>query len=112
MTSAIRVISFPHLHFIFIPSIHGLCKSISLSENFFIDFSFSSLTLPMTSSLPQEHFQTGSGVPQNLNLDNAQSFAPSSHFPNLPSLMCSGSQLISLFSSTILSLTLLTRINQ
>ncbi|SLJ83199.1 Uncharacterised protein [Mycobacteroides abscessus subsp. abscessus] len=41
-----------------------------------------------------------------------QSRAPSSHLPNWPSRMCSGTQVICLFSSTIRSRNLVTATNQ
>src|SRR3989344_2471147 len=93
MTSGTLVIKFLHLlHFIFTSSIKGLCKSIS----FFIpDKSFNSLMLPtIISFLHLSHLHIGKGVPQNFFLDKAQSFAPSNQFPNLPSLICSGTQII------------------
>src|SRR3972149_4280994 len=112
MTSGILFISPPHLHLNFISSIPGLCKSKSF-EIFFIEFLSSSSILPITLSSPHsEHLHIGRGVPQNLNRDNAQSFAPSSQFPNLPSFMCSGSQFIESFNFSNSFLIFDTEINQ
>src|SRR5260221_4118546 len=88
------------LHLNLISSINGLCKS-NLPKPFPLNSS-SSLTLPTTTiSSHSEHFQIGSGVPQYLLLDSAQSRLFFSHSPILPSLMCSGIQLTeSLFLSS------------
>ncbi len=56
--------------------------------------------------------QIGIGVPQKRFRLIDQSRAPDSHLPNCPSLTCSGTQLISPFSSPIRSLILVTSTNQ
>ncbi|MCX8513511.1 MAG: hypothetical protein ORN26_00320, partial [Candidatus Pacebacteria bacterium] len=63
-------------------------------------------------SSPSILFHIGNGAPQYLCLDTAQSLAPSSHLPNLPSLICSGTQPILLFSDNNLSLIAGTFTNQ
>ena len=55
----------------------------------------------MKSPSPSVH--TGSGVPQKRSRDSAQSTLLASQFPNLPSRMVSGTQLMVRFSSTIRS---------
>jgi hypothetical protein len=55
--------------------------------------SFNSARLPIQVIFPQaSQRQIGSGLPQYRLRLIAQSRAPSSHLPNLPSLMCSGTQ--------------------
>ena len=53
----------------------------------------------------------GRGTPQNLDLERFQSFADFNQFPNLPSPVELGFQLISLFRLNILSDKSLTLIN-
>ncbi len=55
--------------------------------------------------------QTGIGLPQNRFREIDQSRAFSSHLPNWPSLTCSGTQVISWFSSTMRSLNVVTSTN-
>ena len=54
---------------------------------------------------------TGTGLPQNRLRVIDQSRAFSSHLPNWPSLMCSGTQRISWLSSSIRSLIAVTSTN-
>ena len=64
----------------------------------------SSLIDPITKvSLESDVFHIGRGIPQNLDLERFQSFAFKSQFPNLPSPVDFGFQLIVLFKSTNLS---------
>ena len=55
----------------------------------------------MKSPSPSVH--TGNGVPQKRSRDSAQSTLLASQFPNRPSRMVSGTQLMVRFSSTIRS---------
>ena len=56
-------------------------------------------------------FHTGIGLPQKRLRVIDQSRAFSSHLPNWPSLMCSGTQVICWLSSSIRSLNLVTSTN-
>src|ERR1035437_605477 len=81
-----------------------------LLPDFFV-FSFKYAMLPITSIFLQEsQTQTGSGVPQYRSREIAQSFISRSHSPKRPSLICAGSQFISLFSAIIFSFTFLSDI--
>ena len=66
----------------------------------------------MVSSRPSSVLQIGSGVPQNRDLERFQSLAFLSQLPNLPSPVDLGFQLMVWFSSYILSLFSVTRMNQ
>ena len=55
---------------------------------------------------------TGMGAPQKRLREMDQSRAPASHLPKIPSLMCSGTQVISWLSSTMRSRMAVTRTNQ
>ena len=55
-------------------------------------------------SVPSSFIQIGIGTPQYLDLDKFQSFACASQFPNLPSPVDFGFQLIDLLKLTIFSL--------
>ena len=83
-----------------------------LERDFLISF-FSSTIDPITIvSFESDDFQIGRGIPQNLDLDRFQSLALASQFPNLPSPVDFGFQLIVLLSSTSLSFLSVTFINQ
>src|SRR5699024_12057415 len=66
----------------------------------------------MRGSAGSSLIHTGIGVPQYRFREMDQSRAPSSHLPNCPCLMCSGTQVICSFSSTIRSRNWLTEMNQ
>ena len=75
--------------------------------------SLSSATEPiMISSLPSAVLQIGNGIPQYLDLERFQSLALANQFPNLPSPVAFGFQLICWFKDTILSFTSVILINQ
>ena len=77
-----------------------------------ISYFNSSIEPIQITSLPSSVLQIGNGIPQNLDLDKFQSLAFSNQFPNLPSPVDFGFQLILLFKSYIVSLNSETLINQ
>ena len=81
-----------------------------------IDFSIapinSSIDPIMTVSFPSSVRQMGNGIPQKRERERFQSLALASQFPKRPSPVDFGFQLIWLLCATILSLTLVTLINQ
>ncbi len=73
----------------------------------------SSSTDPMMrSSFPSSVLQIGSGIPQYRERERFQSLALESQFPNLPSPVAFGFQLMLWLSSNMRSLTSVTLINQ
>src|SRR3989338_768034 len=108
-TSGIRFIASPLLaHGNVISSTMCLCKSVTFSP---LAFSNSATDPNTRYFLHSSHCHTGITLAQNRWREIDQSRAPSSHLPNLPSLMCSGDQLIFLASLMALSFTSVTFTN-
>ena len=82
---------------------------------FFIDILISLISSSTDPNILYSEFssftQIGKGTPQNLDLERFQSFADLSQFPNLPSPVELGFQLIFLLRLYILSVKSLTLIN-
>src|SRR3954451_15531301 len=92
-------------------STKGRCRSVTVTPK----SASSSAIEPYTSTrgyAGSSDFQIGIGLPQNRLRLIDQSRAPASHLPNWPSLTCSGTQVIWLFSSPIRSLIAVTATNQ
>src|SRR3990167_1765639 len=110
-TSSTRCAGSPHSsHLSLILSIPGRCKSSSLGQ--LTALAFSSSRLPTTVTCSLSHSQTGSGEPQKRLREMPQSRASASQFPNRPSRICFGTQLIFLLFLTNPSLIAVTFINQ
>src|SRR5262249_23542100 len=91
-------------------STNGRCGSSSLRS--VPASSPSSAREPTQVTCPFPHSHSGSGVPQNLVRDSAQSTLFRSHSPSRPYLMPGGCQFVSSFCSSSWSLIAVVRMNQ
>src|SRR3989344_967493 len=108
-TSGTRFIVPPHFSQAkIISSTICLCRSVTFSP---LAFSNSATDPNTRYLLHASHCHTGITLAQNRWREIDQSRAPSSHLPNLPSLMCSGDQFIFLASLMALSFTSITFTN-
>src|SRR3989344_6885483 len=108
-TSGTRFIVPPHFSQAkIISSTICLCRSVTFSP---LAFSNSATDPNTRYLLHASHCHTGITLAQNRWREIDQSRAPSSHLPNLPSLMCSGDQLTFFAFRSRSSLILVTETN-
>ena len=111
ITSGTRRASPPHSRQeITTSSTYGRCGSSAVRSRPASSDSSASEPTQVTWSCPHTH--SGSGVPQYLVRDRAQSTLLRSHSPYRPCLIVGGCQLVLSFSASILSLIAVVRMNQ